>query len=103
MIEVALTYDLAPNLDRQRYWELCKRGAALLLGHSNVIEFRVQRNILGSPHVRVTGYWYELSDWAAFANEASFHEIEDELRVLTTNMQLSIWTASPIIPERMAA
>jgi len=103
MIEITMTYDFVPGLDPKRYWEVCKRGTALLLARSNVIDLRAQRNSLGHPHVRISGNWKELSDWAAFAGDPEYLDVVEELGKLTSNMQIALWTESPIIPERLTA
>ena len=49
MIENTMTYELRPNLDQQAYGEWAKKTIGVILQAPGVVEFRANRNLLGSP------------------------------------------------------
>jgi heme-degrading monooxygenase HmoA len=63
MIEVTQTYDLLPGIDQQAYGQLAKKAVAAMLQAPGLVEFRANRNMLGSPQVRTTAVWQSLDDW----------------------------------------
>ncbi|MBM3132223.1 MAG: hypothetical protein FJZ95_04220 [Chloroflexi bacterium] len=100
MIEVTLTYDFLHGMDRKAYDEWAKKAIVALLKSSGIVEFRANRNLMGSPQVRLVAVWGHLSDWARFAESAEWPGIFDELRAkFATNVTMQIWGPSPVAPE----
>jgi heme-degrading monooxygenase HmoA len=99
MIEVNFSYDFVPGMDQQAYGELTKKAIGMVLKAPGLVEFRANRNILGSPQVRSTSVWQTLADWARFSESAQWPELEAEFRSFTTNLKVEIWGPSPVVPE----
>lgn len=100
MTEVELMYDLRPGIDMQAYQEWAKKAIGMVLKSPGIIEFRAHRNVLGTPYVRSTSVWKNLSDWSNFFESDSWKVLETELRTkFAQNIQVEIWGPSPIIPE----
>ena len=64
MIEVDKTYDFLPGIDLQAYIKNSKKWVETMLRAPGLIELRSQRNVLGSPSVRLVLIWKTLADWA---------------------------------------
>ncbi len=99
MIEVTFSYDFQPAFDEAAYTELVQRATAMMLMAEGFIEFRAHRNMLGSPHVRRTSVWQDLSHWAAFAQRPDFQAVNADFRLFVTNVDVQIWGPSPISPD----
>ena len=99
MIEVNLTYDLLPGIDQQAYGEWGKKAVEKLLQAPGIIEFRGNRNVLGSPQVRSISVWQTLADWARHLESAEWQALESELRAFGSNLKVEIWGPSPVIPD----
>lgn len=100
MTEIELMYDLRPGTDMQAYQEWAKKAIGMALHSPGIIEFRANRNVLGTPYVRSTTVWKSLSDWSNFYESDQWKEIETELRAkFAQNVQIGIWAPSPIVPE----
>lgn len=99
MIEVTFSYDFQPDFDEDAYKELVHKATAMMLMAEGFVEFRAHRNILGSPLVRRTSVWENLSFWAAFAQQPEFQAVSADFHRFVTNMDVQIWGASPISPE----
>jgi len=99
MIEVNKTYDLLPGIDQQAYGQAAQEMIRMMLQAPGIIEFRANRNMLGSPQVRITTLWEALADWAKFAESAERYALEFELLAFTTNINVQLWGSSPVVPE----
>ena len=99
MIEVNKTYNLLPDIDQRAYGEYTKKAIGTLLKAPGLVELRAQRNILGSPMVRLTIVWQTLADWAKFAENAERWTLESQLQKFATNIKIEIWGASPALPQ----
>lgn len=99
MIEVNMTYDLLPDIDQQAYGEFVKKAIATVLRAPGFVEFRANRNVLGSPQVRSTSVWQSLADWARFTESAEWQALELEFRTFLTNLDVQIWGPSPLVSE----
>ena len=99
MIEVAFTYDFIPNFDVAAYTKVARDATQIMLSSKGFIEFRANRNMMGSPNVRRTSVWQSLSDYAAMAQSPEFQKITQEFRKFVTNIDVHIWGPSPISPE----
>jgi len=99
MVEVAFTYDFIPDIDETAYTKLARKATRMMLESKGFIEFRANRNITGSPHVRRTSVWENLTDWAKLAQDPEFQEITAEFRKYVTNLDVQLWGPSPISPE----
>lgn len=103
MIEVAFTYDFHPNIDEHAYAKIAKKATALMAKAEGFVEFRANRNMLGSPHVRRTSVWKSLAHWAALAQQPEFQELSAEFRLYVTNLHVNFWGPSPILPDPIRA
>lgn len=99
MIEVNKTFTLHSNVDQKALMEYRKKAIGTLLQTPGVIEVRSQRNILGTPQVRLTILWQTLADWANFAESNKRFAYDDELRTFASDIRLEIWGPSPSIHE----
>jgi hypothetical protein len=99
MIEVTQTYDLLPGIDQQAYGELAKKAVAAMLQAPGLVEFRANRNMLGSPQVRTTAVWQTLGDWAKARENPELQAFEPAFRAFITNVKVEIWGPSPILAE----
>lgn len=103
MIEVNKTYEFLSGIDQQAYGKNAKKWKEMMLRVPGLVELYSQRNILGSPSVRLTLVWKTLADWAKFAESAERWAIEAELGNFATNIRIEIWEPSPVVPEPLHA
>ena len=99
MIEVNRTYEFLPGIYKQAYFKNAKKWKERMLRVPWLVELYSQRNILGSPSVRLTLIWKTLTDWARFAESVERWAIEAELGKFATNIRIGIWEPSPVVPE----
>jgi heme-degrading monooxygenase HmoA len=99
MIEVTITWNLKADINSQAYEEFANKATRLYLNAPGFVEFRVHRNLLGSPTVRATYVWQSLADWAKFFESAELQALGAELRTFATDIETQLWGPSPIIPE----
>jgi hypothetical protein len=99
VIEANMYWDLLPDFDQQAYEGWAKKAIGTMLKSPGIIEFRANRNILGSPLARTTVLWQTLADWAKFAESAENQAILSELRKFATNIRTELWGPSPVVPE----
>ena len=99
MIEANTTWDLFPDIDREAYGEFAKKAVGAALKAPGIIEFRANRNMLGSPQVRSTSVFKTLADWASFTDSDEWRALEAELRIFATNIKVEVWGPSPVLPE----
>ena len=92
------TWDLLPNVNNEAYTAWAKKAVGIVLQQPGLIEFRANRNLMGTPQVRVVSVWSALSDWAKFAEE-TWPPLEAELRGFATNIQAELWGPSPVVPQ----
>ena len=57
MIECHETWDLIPGVDQQAYGAWAKSAIGLVMKQPGLIEFRANRNMLGSPQILVVTVW----------------------------------------------
>ena len=88
MIEVNITYEFLPGIDQQAYGKNSKKWVETMLQVPGLVELRSQRNILGSPSVRLTLVWKTLADWAKFAESAERWAIDAELGNCATKIRI---------------
>jgi hypothetical protein len=99
MVEIVQTFDFLPNANLQAYAEFAKRSIGTVLQAPGFVEFRANRNALGSPQVRATWVWEKKADWEAFGESAAGMKMEDEFRTYVTNYHVEIWGPSLLVPE----
>jgi hypothetical protein len=98
-IEVHWCFDLLPGTDQKAFAEFVKNVIATCMKAPGLIEYRANRNVLGSPHGRATTVWQSLSDWAKFVESKEWAEIEAKARTFQTNIRVEIWGPSPLVPK----
>lgn len=98
-IVVHWSYDYRPGIDKKAYAEFAKKAIATFMKVPGLIEFRANRNVLGSPQARATTVWRSLDDWAKFGGTKEWRAIEAALRTFVTNIQVEIWRPSPLVPK----
>ena len=98
-IEVNVSYDFLPGIDQKAWAEFAKNTSATYMKQPGLIEYRANRNVLGSPQVRVTTVWQSLSDWAKFVQSKEWEAIQAQLRTFVTNIHIEIWGPSPVVPK----
>jgi hypothetical protein len=99
MIEVNKTYEFLPGIDKQAYRKNAKKWRERMLRVPGLVELHSQRNILGSPQVRLTLMWKTLAHWGKFAESTERWAIEAELRNYAKNIRIEIWQPSPAVPK----
>jgi len=99
MIEVNTTWEFLPNIDQQVYGEWAGKTVGTMLKAPGLVEFRAQRNILGTPQVRSTSVSKTLSDWATYTDSDEWRTLEAEVRAFATNIRVEIRGPSPVLPE----
>lgn len=99
MIEVEFTYDFHPGIDEAAYARVAKRATSMMMRAPGFLEFRANRNLTGSPHVRRTSVWESLVHWAALNQQPEFQSITAEFRSFVTNIDVKLWGPSPLMPE----
>ena len=99
MIEVNTTWELLPEIDQEAYGEWAKETVGKILKAPGLVEFRANRNILGSPQVRSTAVWQTLADWANYTYSNEWRALEDEFRAFATDIRIEVWGPSPVLPE----
>ncbi len=98
-IEVHTTWDFLPGMDKKAYAEYAKNAIATYMKEPGFIEYRGNRNLLGSPQVRSITVWQSLADWAKFAETKQWEALEVQRRTFVTNIHVEIWGASPVAPK----
>jgi hypothetical protein len=98
-IEVNRYWDLLPGIDQKAYAEFVKNAIATYMKAPGLIEYRANRNVLGSPQVRSTWVWQSLSDWSKFIQSKEWAAIDTQLRTFATNSRMEIWGLSPMAPK----
>ena len=88
-----------PGIDQRAYAELAKKTLAAMLHAPGLVEFRANRNLLGSPQVRTTAVWQSLADRAAAREHADLQALDAEFRAFITNVKLELWGPSPNLSE----
>ena len=99
MIDQNMTYDFLPGTDPRAWEAFAKKAIAAILKAPGVVEFRANRNVLGTPQVRTSTLWQNLGDWARFSESAEWHALEAEMRTMVTGIRVELWGPSPIVPE----
>ena len=99
MIEMNLIYDFLPGIDQEAYQAWAKKAVGSVLKSPGIIEFRANRNVLGSPQVRATSVWKTLADWANFNESSEWQELATEMQAFTKNVSVELWGPSPVVPE----
>lgn len=100
MIEVAVTYDLLPDIDKKAYLGLLKKAIVPVLSQSGIVEIRARRSLSGSPDVLVVLVWQTLADWNRFEMKNEWARLKEEITdKCAKNMVIQIWGPSPIAPE----
>ena len=99
MIEVNMTYDLLPTINQKEYGEWAIKTVNTVMKAPGFVEFRANRNVLGSPQVRTISVWQSLADWASYSDSDEWRQLESEFRAFITNLHIEIWGPSPVMPE----
>lgn len=99
MVEVWVTWDLAPGVGQEAYGESAKKMIGAFLKAPGFVELCANRNLMGSPRARATCVWRNLSDWGAFADTAEYSAAWDELRNFITDVKVDVWGPSPVVPQ----
>jgi heme-degrading monooxygenase HmoA len=100
VIEVAITYDLLPDIDQDAYFQLFRKAVVPILQQPGIIEIRSKRSLSGSPQVLVMIAWETMADWNRFEFTKEWTALIEELKKsFVINMKSQIWGPSPIAPE----
>jgi hypothetical protein len=99
MIEVDYTYDFLPGIDEQAYATLARKATTMMVEAPGFVEFRANRNMVGSPHVKRTSVWNHFADYAALAQNVEFQALTAEFRTYVTHLKVVIWGPSPYVPK----
>lgn len=102
MVESVLLYDLEKGVDLDAYADWAKRTIANLMKAPGLVEYRANRNLLGSPYVRSVSVWRSVADWNNFAESEGWKAAEAELRSrYASNLAVELWGRSPLVPETL--
>jgi hypothetical protein len=99
VIEVNKTYEFLPGIDKQAYVKVTGKLREAMLRVPGLVELYSQRNILGSPSIRLTLKWKTLADWAKFAESAERWTLEVDLNKYVKDIKIEIWEPLPIAPK----
>lgn len=99
MIETNLSFDLLPNIDMKAYGEWVKKTVASLAKQPGMVEFRANRNLLGSPQIRSAITWQTLDDWSKFTEGSVWQSILSELHGYASDVKVELWGPSPVVPD----
>ncbi|MBM4425373.1 MAG: hypothetical protein FJ030_18675 [Chloroflexi bacterium] len=103
MVEIVMTWDFLPGANMQAYAEFAKKSIGTVLQAPGFVEFRANRNALGSPQVRATWVWQSKADWANYADSETGVALLAEGQKYITNFHTEIWGPSPRVPEPVRA
>jgi hypothetical protein len=98
-VEVHGYWDFLPGIDQKAWAEFVKNAIATYMKAPGLIEYRANRNVLGSPQVRMTLVWQSLSDWAKFVESKEWEAHVAQFRTFATNIHVEIWGPSPVAPK----
>ena len=98
-VEVHHTLDFLPGVDKNAWAEYAKNFTATILKQPGLIEYRANRNVLGSPQIRATWVWQSLSDWTKFVESKEWAAIETQRRTFVANWRTEIWGVSQLVPK----
>jgi len=98
MFEVNMLWDLIPGADNQGYLAWAKKTVGTTLQQPGLVELRANRNLLGTPQIRVVTLWASGAEWAHYL-ESVWPPLEAEMHQFVANYQVELWGASPVIPE----
>jgi len=100
MIEVAITYELLPDIDQNAYFLLFKKAVVPILQQPGIVEIRAMRSLSDPPGVLIMIGWESMADWNRFEFAKEWTTLIEELKKsFITNMKLQVWGPSPIAPE----
>lgn len=99
MIESNLSFNLLPNVDMKAYGEWVKKTVSSLAKQPGMVEFRANRNFLGSPQIRSSTVWQSLDDWSKFTEGDVWPSMLAELHGFASNVKVELWGPSPVVPE----
>lgn len=99
MYETCTTYDFLPGMDQEAYLTFVKSAVGNMLQAPGLVELRSQRNVLGSPQLRLTLVWQSLNDWVNFNESGGGKTLAATMLTFTTNTKTEIWGPSPVLPE----
>ncbi|MFC1493587.1 hypothetical protein ACFL6O_06450 [candidate division KSB1 bacterium] len=100
MIEVNMTWRFLPKINHKDYVGWAKAANNIMIQSHGMIEFRANRNLLGSPQARITTVWDKLSSWADF-NEGRDWQTQKSILLdrFAAEIKVEIWGPSEIVPE----
>jgi len=92
MVESIFTYNLAAGIGEDLHRDLLKTMLTTLLHDKKIIEFRSQRNLMGSPSSKLSIYWEHATHWAAFIEMDEWQRLLRKLGPRTTDLKIELWT-----------
>ena len=98
MIEVHMTWDFVPGVDRKGYGDWAKKAIGATLQTPGLIEFRANRNLCGSPQVLVVTLWESMAAYGNFT-ENTWPALEVEVNTYAQNIHYVMWGPSPVVPQ----
>ena len=90
MLEVDLSYDLAPNYDIDAYGEWAKHSAGIIRKQPGMMEFCGHRNVFGTPRIRTSSVWRGPGDWDKFTRSTAWLLMEEELRSFASDLKVKL-------------
>jgi hypothetical protein len=100
MIEVAITYDLLPDIDQNVYFQLLRKAVVPILQQRGIIEIRAHRSLSGPPDILILIGWESMADWNRCEFTKEWITLTEELKKsFVTNMKFQVWGPSTIAPE----
>ncbi len=100
MIEANMTWRFLPHINHKEYVEWSKKANDLVLKAQGLLEFRANRNLLGTPQVRTTTVWHSLTHWAKFSESEEWQSLKVQLLDrFAHEVNIELWGPSNIVPE----
>lgn len=92
MVESIFTYNLAPGIGEDLHQDLLREMLTTLLHDKKILEFRSQRNLMGSPSSKLSIFWEHATHWAAFIEMEEWQKLLRKLGPRTTDLRIELWS-----------
>ncbi len=99
MVETHIRYDLLPETKNDVYLDWTDRALKSIQSFPGLLEIRANRNLLGSPLIRVSCIWDSLDDWTRYQQSDDWRRLDSQLRSFVADVSIEIRGPSPILKD----
>ena len=96
MVESVFTYNFATGVDEKQHWEFLKQMLTILLRDKKIVDFRSQKNLMGSPSTKLSIFWKHATHWAAFIEMEEWQNLHKKLSPYTRDLKIELWSSQEI-------